>query len=114
MISLASRGVQQCHLCSKCMGTVCCSTCATDLSHTKESSLFLCKECSELVHQRQCDHKFEEVKNKQPMADVSLFSKMQLLTVICIEISHYVCFTRTEDKWLFHDSMANRLGKYCS
>ena len=36
--------------------------------------------------------------------------KLELLSVICIETSHYVCFTRdTEGRWLLFDSMANRL-----
>ena len=46
------------------------------------------------------------------MGDTSKFSKMQLLSVICIETSHYVCYTRTtNNRWLFHDSMANRICK---
>ena len=36
---------------------------------------------------------------------------MELLSVICIETNHYVCYTRSGDKWLFHDSMADRLRK---
>ena len=39
--------------------------------------------------------------------------EMELLSVICIETSHYVCFTRSEDRWVFFDSMANRVRK-CS
>ena len=91
---------------------MCCSTCATDLFRTEETSLFLCKECSEFVHKRRHDHKFEEVKTKRPLGDASGISKISLLSVICIETSHYVCFTRTDEKWLFHDSMANRVCKY--
>jgi ubiquitin thioesterase CYLD len=34
---------------------------------------------------------------------------LQLLSVLCIETSHYVCFTRSEDKWIFMDSMADRV-----
>ena len=39
--------------------------------------------------------------------------ELDLLSVICIETSHYVCFTRdprddTERKWIFFDSMADR------
>ena len=41
--------------------------------------------------------------------DLPLFGCLQLLSVICIETSHYVCFTRLEDQWLFHDSMADRM-----
>ena len=42
-----------------------------------------------------------------------LICRLQLLSVICIETSHYVCFTRCDDRWLFHDSMADRIGE-CS
>jgi len=35
---------------------------------------------------------------------------LQLLSVLCIETSHYVCFTRImgseRDEWVFFDSMA--------
>ena len=69
--------------------------------------MFFCEECSERFHRERDDHKLEV----RVMGDVSMFSNMQLLSVICIETSHYVCFTRTGDKWLFHDSMANRVCK---
>ena len=36
---------------------------------------------------------------------------LQLLSVICIETSHYVCFTRSEQRWIFMDSMADRVGE---
>lgn len=36
---------------------------------------------------------------------------LQLLSVICIETSHYVCFTRADEKWVFMDSMADRVGE---
>ncbi len=40
-------------------------------------------------------------------------AQLDLLSVICIETSHYVCFTRDprdeiEKKWIFFDSMADR------
>ena len=76
------------------------------------SDVFLCESCSDIVHKNRHDHKDKVIEVKQPMGDLSMFSKMQLLSVVCIETSHYVCFTRTnKDKWLFHDSMANRLCK---
>ena len=70
--------------------------------------MFFCEECSKRFHRGRDDHKLEKIR---VMPDVSMFSNMQLLSVICIETSHYVCFTRTDDKWLFHDSMANRVCK---
>ena len=33
---------------------------------------------------------------------------LDLMSVVCIEKSHYVCFTRLEDSWVFFDSMADR------
>uniref|UniRef100_A0A183EK65 Ubiquitin carboxyl-terminal hydrolase CYLD n=1 Tax=Gongylonema pulchrum TaxID=637853 RepID=A0A183EK65_9BILA len=38
--------------------------------------------------------------------------KLQLASVLCIETSHYVAFVRAmnANKWLFFDSMADRVG----
>ena len=36
---------------------------------------------------------------------------LQLLSVLCIETSHYVCFTKSEGRWVFMDSMADRVGE---
>ena len=36
---------------------------------------------------------------------------LELMSVVCIEKSHYVCFTRLEDSWVFFDSMADRTGR---
>ncbi len=110
-ITVGSRGVQQCNVCKELTATVCCSDC-TDVFHTKDHFVFLCKACSERVHNNRKEHKCEEVQTKRPMGDATKFSKMKLLSVICIETSHYVCFTRKNDKWLFHDSMADRVCKY--
>ena len=38
---------------------------------------------------------------------------LQLLSVVCIETSHYVCFTRADGRWVFMDSMADRVGESC-
>lgn len=41
--------------------------------------------------------------------------KMELFAVICIQTSHYVSFVKTgkgnDAKWIFFDSMADRMGK---
>ena len=37
---------------------------------------------------------------------------LELISVVCIEKSHYVCFTRVEDSWVFFDSMADRTGMW--
>ena len=40
-------------------------------------------------------------------------TEMDLLSVICVDSNHYVCFTRdiAQNRWLFHDSMASRVCK---
>ena len=61
--------------------------------------------CSADKYSECCDHKCE--------LDVST-GTLQLLSVLCIETSHYVCFTRItgsgKDEWVFFDSMAERQG----
>ena len=42
---------------------------------------------------------------------VGVQAKLQLLSVVCIATSHYVCFTRSNDRWLFMDSMSDRVGE---
>ena len=46
------------------------------------------------------------------MNDLFSISELELLSVICIETSHYVCFTRVDQQWIFFDSMANRVCKF--
>ena len=71
------------------------------LCHTENHHF--CNECSNLwhTHPSRADHDLE-------VAHV----KMQLVSVICKDISHYVCFNRVYngDQWLFFDSMAERKG----
>ena len=46
----------------------------------------------------------------QEMQDFTGASNLELLSVICIETRHYVCFTRHSDnQWVFFDSMASRV-----
>ncbi|XP_011409920.1 PREDICTED: ubiquitin carboxyl-terminal hydrolase CYLD-like isoform X2 [Amphimedon queenslandica] len=68
-----------------------------------------CPECNERLHRERKGHRVEAVNIKLGTSDANILSKMELLSVICIETSHYVCYTRAGDKWLFHDSMADRL-----
>ena len=63
------------------------------------------------MHGSRKGHRVEAVSIKPGTSDATNFSKLKLLSVICIETSHYVCYTRSGDKWLFHDSMADRLCK---
>ncbi len=76
---------------------------------TSESDVYFCEVCSRKAHTRKerRDHTVNRAVTV-PMAE------LDLLSVICIETSHYVCFTRDLDTntWLFFDSMANRLCKF--
>ena len=65
-----------------------------------------CDECDGRVHKRKSrvNHKREQC------TELLQAGELELLSVLCIETSHYVCFTRdSEGRWLFFDSMANRL-----
>ena len=74
--------------------------------------MFYCNNCCEIAHKCRKDHHCEGVELKQGIGDATQISKLELLSVICIETSHYVCYTRSQNGgWLFHDSMANRLCK---
>ena len=62
---------------------------------------YLCDRCSGLTH------KHPARVGHKPERD---FPELELLSVLCIETSHYVCFSRdSEGRWLFFDSMANRV-----
>ena len=40
--------------------------------------------------------------------------RLRLLSVLCIETSHYVCFSLSDNHWVFMDSMADRVGESLS
>ena len=76
-------------------------------------NLYFCANCWPLWHQkshRKC-HKQEIATENDDDFDTGT---LQLLSVLCIETSHYVCFTRItgsgKDEWVFFDSMAERQG----
>ena len=109
---LGARGTQKCHFCLSKTATTICYTCPKDLYHINEPYVFYCSNCCEKAHKNRKDHHCEDVVLQQGnIGDVNQISQMQLLSVICIETSHYVCYTRSQNRWLFHDSMANRLCK---
>ena len=93
-----------CYVCGKA-GKWICSQC--------NGSNF-CNECKHLWHKHPGRENHHPVIN-QESADVEV-GKLQLLSVLCIETSHYVCFTRimgsgkTDCQWVFFDSMAERPG----
>ena len=93
----------KCFICHA-VGRVKCMTCKNDfLSH--EVCVYFCEECSERVHK--VPSRVNHVPEQLQEAGVEL----ELLSVLCIETSHYVCFTRFNDRWIFMDSMADRQCK---
>ena len=91
-------------MCQHRTGYVC-----NDCSSQKNQVRFYCNKCSSRWHQGYCDHQHNP--NDDNDFDTG---KLQLLSVLCIETSHYVCFTRItgsgKDEWVFFDSMAERQG----
>ena len=61
--------------------------------------VYFCNSCSNRVHGHPgCSHLV------QMFSDVC--EELQLLSVICVEYNHYVCFSRdSEGRWVFFDSM---------
>lgn len=87
----------RCHNCGK-----------KDPSFQSGKHVFLCESCVVSVHghpgrQGHSPEAFAEEKISDPVT-------LELISVVCIEKSHYVCFTRLEDSWVFFDSMADRTG----
>ena len=88
-----------------------------------ERSLWKCTECqSDFKSAEFCDkcwtiaHRKKERAGHHPLPVVDVeVSELDLLSVICIETNHYVCFTRDQNdgSWIFFDSMANRLCEFC-
>ena len=66
----------------------------------------LCDLCDAKVHKR----KSRSNHKREPCREAADAGELELLSVLCMETSHYVCFTRDgEGRWLFFDSMANRV-----
>lgn len=85
-----------------------CHQCTSD--YGGEVAPTFCDKCLENVHKKlRRDHQWDWCDQFKQLRQLAEF---ELLSVICIETSHYVCFARHEDRWIFFDSMANRLCKY--
>lgn len=83
-----------------------CSECRTFFA-TKGDVVYFCDRCAELAHGKPA------MRDKHDVHEVAVgFNELDLLSVICIETSHYICFTRSEERWVFFDSMANQVSKY--
>ena len=96
--------VGPCSSCNQQDGYVC-----VDCSIEQRQLYYYCTKCSLHQHQIRYDHKHD-------LSNVHTSRTLQLLSVLCIETSHYVCFTRItgssgKDEWVFFDSMAERQGK---
>lgn len=98
-----------CSVCTTIPAAVFCKECAQEVFRVNNDKVHFCHECSERFHKTRSHH--QPVNLMSVPADISLYSKLKLLSVICIETSHYMCFTCCQDRWLFHDSMADKIGK---
>lgn len=68
--------------------------------------MLFCNDCNDRVHR----HKSRASHKREKCRELNEVGELELLSVLCIETSHYVCFTRdSEERWLFFDSMANRV-----
>ena len=100
-----------CFVCGQ-PGEAVCGEC-NKLEFNKNEVQYFCKRCFNVWHEhpKRQQHKF--VPRKPSNTDTG---RLQLLSVLCIETSHYVCFTRVtgygKDEWVFFDSMAERPGNY--
>ena len=108
---IGARGSQKCYFCLSDDISHACYNCPKETFNNADPYTYYCSDCVETAHIRREGHRVVDAEIKPGTGDAIQFSKMQLLSVICIETSHYVCYTRSGDKWLFHDSMANRLCK---
>ena len=106
--------VQPCLVCGK-PGSVVCEDCSAEKDFAQDKMwCFFCDHCSKNWH----SHGIRQTHkpwNKQKCQNFTS-GTLQLLSVLCIETSHYVCFTRIMgtggDKWVFFDSMAERPGTH--
>ena len=97
------------HLAGNCVrygvqGTEFCADCGT-LQQECNSSCYFCK-----------DRRHHHLVSRYPYNDVDNPGRLRLLSVLCIETSHYVCFTRVQgsgrNEWVFFDSMDERPGRW--
>jgi ubiquitin thioesterase CYLD len=93
-----------CFICGEPAWNTCCD-CKKDFNDTGDK-VSLCDTCDGMVHK----HKSRSSHKREQYKMIADAGELELLSVLCIETSHYVCFTRdVEGRWLFFDSMANRV-----
>ena len=102
--------------CFVCNGRAECS-CDTCAAEVNKQDGYLCAVCDKQFHTH--PSRANHVRSRN-LGCGAVESSLDLLSVICIETSHYVCFTkepsddpRKPPKWIFFDSMANRVCKLC-
>ena len=88
-------------MCGNHKATVLCKNCHEEFG-TKNRMGF-CDSCFNTTH----THLRKDHYNEQ----IGIDADLELLSVLCIENSHYVCFTRNDNQWLFFDSMFDRKCK---
>ena len=102
-------------MCNEPRGCLCDDCCNEEFLNYK-MNLYFCTNCWPLWHQKahRQNHKHRAIPQKDDTDDDFDTGTLQLLSVLCIETSHYVCFTRItgsgKDEWVFFDSMAERQG----
>jgi len=82
--------------------------------------VYLCGSCKDLFHQNstRLSHKVEKLDKRrrtERLQECNEIKELELFAVVCIQTSHYVTFTKCgeapDDKWVFFDSMADRIGE---
>ena len=108
--NLAAAQAPRCFVCNEIAESVC-RECAKEFS--KEG--YFCAVCEKRFHSH--PNRVGHTRDRNIGCGVTE-STLDLLSVICIETSHYVCFTKepSDDpskppRWIFFDSMANRVCK---
>ena len=66
-----------------------------------------CESCVELAH----GHPNRRGHSPEAIERTSEPIILDLISVVCIEKSHYTCFTWFDNSWVFFDSMAERTGR---
>ena len=81
-----------------------CRDCMPYFTTDATTHVYFCENCAKLTHSKRDKHTVMDVAAEPGQ-------ELELLSVICIETSHYVCFSRSENRWIFFDSYASRISK---
>ena len=73
--------------------------------------VFYCDSCVNTVHNKRREHKPTKLMLPKGVGNLPP-GKMELFSVLAIEKSHYVCFSRCNGNWVMFDSMADRVGSH--